>query len=440
MRRATAVAGALKLPHLTVPLPCDLYLWPDGRSYTRQPIVEIHTLGSPPLVERVLSHLCAEGVRLAEPGEFTLRAFLAGRLDLTQAEAVLAVIDAADRRQFDVALRQLAGGIAGPMMKLREDLLDLLAQLEAGLDFVEEDSEFISSDELERRLATAAASVAHIAEQMALRAESRELARVVLVGWPNVGKSSLFNALAGRDHALVSPTAGTTRDYLTADWDLCGVRVQLVDTAGIDECGTRSAECGMRDVDNEPGNLDSPHCTPHAARRTQGSALADIAAAAQHVAADQHAHAQVRLLCLDATRPLNAWERRRLDNSADELVVLTKCDGAKVEPPNLPGAVLTSAYTGQGLGELRNRIRAVLANRPCGDIAVVASTAVRCRESLGRAAGSLARAQDLATTHAGEELVAAETRVALNELGKVVGAVYTDDILDRIFSRFCIGK
>jgi tRNA modification GTPase len=418
VRRATAVPGRLRLPELAGPLPCDLYVWPDGRSYTRQPMVEIHTLGSPPLLECVLANACAHGARLAEPGEFTLRAFLAGRLDLTQAEAVLGVIDAGDARQFDVALRQLAGGIAGPMTALREDLLDLLAELEAGLDFVEEDIEFISAEELESRLAAAADTVARLAEQMTSRSESREAVRVVLVGWPNVGKSSLFNALAGRDRALVSPVAGTTRDYLTAELDLDGIRVELVDTAGVD-VGVQPSGC-------------KTDC--------QQAAAWTPAAAAQQRAVQQAAAAAVRLLCLDSTRPLNDWERRRLAASAGDVIVLTKGDGPKAIGTELSRPVTTSARTGEGLVELRRRVREAAEASSPSDGPVIAATATRCRESLRQAAESLERAGALARTRAGEELVAAETRVALDELGKVIGAVYTDDVLDRIFSRFCIGK
>jgi tRNA modification GTPase len=143
---AHAVRGTLRLP--TTRLPCELYYWPGARSYTREPLAELHTLGSPPLLASALAALCQAGARLAQPGEFTLRAFLAGRLDLTQAEAVLGVIDARGRTQLDAALAQLAGGLSAPLGRLRERLIDLLAHLEAGLDFVEEKIEFISSAEL----------------------------------------------------------------------------------------------------------------------------------------------------------------------------------------------------------------------------------------------------------------------------------------------------
>jgi tRNA modification GTPase len=411
VRRPFAVPGVLRLPGFFSPCPAVAWCWPGPRSYTRQPTVELHLPGSPPLVAATLEAVCAAGARLARPGDFTLRAFLAGRLDLTQAEAVLGVIDAADRRGLSVALRQLAGGLAGPLADLRGQLLDLLAHLEAGLDFAEEGVEFISRAELCGQLAAATEHVHRLAEQVQTRADSRALPRVVLVGRPNVGKSSLFNALAGAA-ALVSPIAGTTRDALEAEIDLDGVACRLCDTAGAD------------------------------------AATDGIGGAAQRQRLNQEEAADIVLLCLEAGQTRTAWELERL--AISHVVVLTKCDLREGEAPAEPSSPLarreprpsvvrTSAATGQGQGELRSVLReAMLGSQPAGE--VVPATAVRARESLRQAADSLARASALAADAAGEELVAAEIRVALTGLGEVTGAVYTDDILDRIFSRFCIGK
>jgi tRNA modification GTPase len=406
VRRATAFAGLLRLDG-SVDLPAELYLWPTTRSYTGQPVAEIHTLGSRPLLDAALREICARGARLAEPGEFTLRAFLAGRLDLTQAEAVLGVIDAADPHQFDVALGQLAGGLASPLHQLRDQLLDLLAHLEAGFDFADEDLPFIEPEELQRQLKSAQVIASRLAEQMASRTEANAVAQVVLIGWPNTGKSSLFNRLAGRRGALVSDHPGTTRDYLTAELSLDGVHCLLTDTAGIEP---------------EPGQLAT-----------------ELWRAAQSATAEQGRVAQLQLVCLDATRPIYPGEQALLDASLPgRLVVWTKVDAA--QPQGIPTALGTSSVTGQGIEPLRNRLRDTILASAGGEHHVVASTAVRCRESLRLASESLSRASTIVTTGCAEELVAAEIRVALEELGKVVGAVYTDDILDRIFSRFCIGK
>ncbi|HEY2882005.1 MAG TPA: GTPase [Pirellulales bacterium] len=434
----------------------DVFLWPTNSSYTRQPVAEIHTIGSPPLLEAVLQSVVAAGARLARPGEFTLRAFLSGRIDLTQAEAVLGVIDAADGRQLQTALEQLAGGLSRPLARLRNDLLDLLADLEAGLDFVEDDIRFIAHEEIERRLAAAQQHLAHIALQLRNRTASSNSPRVVLVGWPNVGKSSLFNALVGNSAAIVSPQAGTTRDYLTATVKLGTIEVELIDTAGISLSEEASSDIAVNCAMNSADTID---------------------AAAQQAAAAIHRQADLRLLCIDSSRELNSGERRQLSsivenhpavkhqpqarddagNCATEktliktLVVATKCDDrqsataisnffgiAGQESIELP-IIATSGRTGFGLDNLRAKIAQAFATQPA-DSQIVTSTAARASDSVRRAAGSIDRAVELNSIRAGEELLAAEIRTALAELGMVVGAVYTDDLLDRIFSRFCIGK
>jgi len=410
-RFAQAVAGSLHLPGLHAPLPCEAYVWPEGRSYTGQAVVEIHTLGSPPLLQIVLRSVCIAGARLAGPGEFTLRAFLAGRIDLTQAEAVLGVIDAGDTHELDVALAQLAGGLARPLGRLRDALVDLLAHVEAGFDFADEELAFITADDLDRQLAAACRALAAIRQQVASRGESTDAVRAVLVGRPNTGKSSLFNCLAGNSVALVSEHPGTTRDYLIAELDLDGVKCRLVDTAGTGDGGVQPT--------GETG---------------------DIQEAAESAAAGQRRAAHVEVLCLDATRTLDPWERSQLAGAAagQRIVVLTKCDTRR-QTDCSHAALETSSLTQQGMAALRGELRrlALAAGKNRGD--VVAGTAVRCAESLRLAADCLAHARQVAAARQ-EELAAAEMRTALEELDKVVGAVYTEDVLDRIFSRFCIGK
>jgi tRNA modification GTPase len=400
-------------------IPCELYVWPTQFSYTRQPCVEIHSIGSAPLLDGLLAAVCRTGARLARPGEFTLRAFLAGRLDLTQAEAVLGVIDSRDARELDAALRQLAGGLSRPLNDLRNQLLDLLAHLEAGLDFVEEDIAFISVGEVDCRLSQLHNAIEELVRQVTDRAQPSGEPRVVLVGCPNVGKSSLFNALCQSARAIVAGTPGTTRDYVTHRLLVSGRHVQLVDTAGIE---------------TDSGN-DA------------------IAAASQQASLEQSREASLRLLCLDATRRMNAWERSELSNSPPQgrVIVLTKCD----QPRHCDfsgNGIATSSWTGEGLVELSEVIAESVAESPACDDQVIASTAARCHDSLRSAAESVQRARELhrrqsrigmpARDVAGgnEELVAAELRTSLDELGLVVGAVHTDDILDRVFSRFCIGK
>ena len=429
--------GRLRVAEPMARIPCRLYLWPGPRSYTRQPTAEIHLLGSPPLLEAGLRALCEAGARLAQPGEFTLRAFLAGRLDLTQAEAVLGVIDAANRRQLDVALAQLAGGLTTRFQAARERLLNLCADVEAGLDFVDEDIQFISPAEITDQLQQVLGQLQATLQQMEHRSQSHREPRIVLCGRPNVGKSTLWNRLLHHDTALVSTTPGTTRDYLEDRLDLGELPCTLVDTAGMDRLPAASA----------------------------------VEIAAQQMTRRSRQQADLIVLCLDGTQPLAPWELEEL-SEADRpaVVVLTKID----DPPtadltpllsSLPASfkaddraelvrlrltmadgersvelLKLSSHRGVGLSRLLEILRHRLLQQDEAEAGMVAATATRCHESLRLACEALLRARDLAVDLAGDELLAVELRLALEELGKVVGAVYTDDILERIFSRFCIGK
>ena len=220
IKRAARLTGSIKLSHDL--LPCTLLFWPDERSYTRQPSAEIHTFGSTPLLEMTLQRLCEHGARLAEPGEFTLRAFLSGRMDLTQAEAVLAVIDAESGKKLSIALDQLSGGLAGPLAETKLKLMNVLAELEAGLDFVEEDIEFIASDQIVAALSDGLKHLETIEQQISQRDDDDQSFKVAFFGLPNAGKSSLFNALIGSENAIVTDQAGTTTDFVTADAKLRG--------------------------------------------------------------------------------------------------------------------------------------------------------------------------------------------------------------------------
>jgi tRNA modification GTPase len=389
----------------TISLPALVYFWPTNRSYTRQPTIEIHTVGSPPLLDLLLRTLCQHGARLAEPGEFTLRAFLAGRLDLTQAEAVLGVIDAESEHALQVALRQLAGGMAQPLLHLRNDLLNLLADVEAELDFVEEDIEFVSAAALRSRVQLARDQTQQLLQRLGTRETVQQFTNVVLYGSPNAGKSSLFNAMTREQRALVSSQAGTTRDYLTAEMKVAGVSYNLIDTAGAEE-------------------------TPLA-----GSP----AAQAQTQLREQQSQAHVRLLCIDATQPLDPWttsELSRLD--AQRLVVLTKCEasGRRIQIEGIH----TSSATGLGIDLLLESIAKKILHQTHATGEAVDATAVRCRESLTQAVEHLDAALLAISQGLSREFLAGDLRLTLDELGRVAGVIVTDDILDRIFSRFCIGK
>lgn len=409
-RAAQGWSACLTLAPPWGPIPARVYHWPEGASYTRQEMAELHVPGAPPLVSATLQAVCERGARLARPGEFTLRAFLAGRLDLTQAEAVLGTIQAQSPAELKAALQQLAGGLARPLAELRDELLDLLAHLEAGLDFAEEEVPLLAPHALQHALRAAAHRLDQFARQMQTRGRHDLVPRVVLVGQPNVGKSSLLNALAGEEAALVSALAGTTRDAVTWRVRWAGRELWLSDTAGL------------------------------------GDAADPLARAAHRATWQQIDQADLVLLCRDRSRPPADADQQlaqQLTQAAKPwLTVWTKCDLPPAVPasPATPSgqAPCTSSHTGEGIAKLRQTIVRHLEST-ADEVAVVASTAERCRHSLAAAAAALARAQQAAQQPA-EELVAAELRCALDALGEVTGSVYTEDILDRIFQRFCIGK
>lgn len=409
-------------------IPADLFWWPTTRSYTRQPLGELQLPGSPPLVRAVIDELCTAGARPARPGEFTLRAFLAGRLDLMQAEAVLGVIDARGDAALQTALVQLAGGLSQPLHQLREELLALLAELEAGLDFADEDIEFISPAELQRRLAAAQSTVAATCEQLRVRGDSSDCPRVALIGPPNVGKSSLFNVLASRyaveaahAPAIVSAAAGTTRDYLVVRLDLDGVAVELVDTAGEDAAARSGIEA------------DAQRATD-AARR--GAEILLSCREAVQVAGTSGDGADIRAAQAIATAP----------DPVAQLSVATKVDQLPADRlasllASKNDVLPVSILTGAGLDELASAIRYAAVELQADEGGrIVAATAIRVADSLRQADAALREGVSLAAVPGREDLVAAELRIALAALGEVVGAVYVDDVLDRIFSQFCIGK
>jgi|GEM_PF-167168 len=498
LRRPVVLPGELRLEGFSAGLPCEVYYWPGPRSYTGGPQAEIHTVGCGPLLEAAIQTFCRAGARLAEAGEFTLRAFLSGRMDLTQAEAVLGVVDATDGQQLAVALEQLAGGLARPLQQLRNQLLELVVHLEAGLDFPEEDLPFLTRQHLADQLQQIRGQLRQLAEQLQTRRTSSEAITVVLVGRPNAGKSSLFNALLGHQQAIVSPWPGTTRDYLVGQLDLDGLRCQLVDTAGLDwvevsptameagekgsgrsaeglagpgtsqethgidtsRVGSRAAEglgvqtsaslsLGQSGV-SAAGGLAATRMGPGTAETTSEIVQGPISieAAAQQMTARQIQQADLLLWCVDGSQSMDAQEWAELGRPSRQarLVVLTKADQPmRIDLEQLADRcgqrpIPTSSRTGQGLEELRRRMRDTLESLVRTGGHAVWATALRSAESIRLAREAIDRALELTGQGCPEELVTAELRLALDEIGKVSGAIYTEDLLDQIFIRFCIGK
>lgn len=385
--------------------------FPQPGSYTGEDVVELSAHGSPVLLDRIVSLVLVHGGRLAEPGEFTLRAFLNGRLDLLQAEAVADLVDAVTPLQARVAFDQLEGTMTGRIAEADRELLDLIARLEASLDFPEEGYHFIESGEVVRAVGKIVARIRALLSGAGTGRLIREGCQVVILGKPNVGKSTLFNYLVGSNRAIVAPEAGTTRDLITEVIDLDGLAVTLIDTAGL-----RSAE----------GNIEAEGVS-------RARQAISVAAAA--------------IVVFDQSQALEAQDRAVLEETTTtpRVVVFNKVD----RPLNwlseslLLGqqgvSVGVSALTGDGTGRLREKLREVLVGADAlRDTPMVANT--RHIDLLERAAAALEDAERAAKQAAAEEFVLADldrARIALEEL---TGKRTPDDVLRHIFERFCIGK
>ncbi|MCA9058856.1 MAG: tRNA modification GTPase [Planctomycetaceae bacterium] len=409
--------GILTIPRIGIPLSAALMYWPTSRSYTGQPMAEFHLTGATPLLDAVLERLFECGARPAERGEFTMRAFLSGRIDLVQAEAVVGVIDATNHEELTTALQQLGGAMTSRLATVRGSLIELLGDLEAGLDFVEEDIEFITKQEILSRLQHCQTTLEDLISDAHARLPSGYHPRIVLAGLPNAGKSTLFNCLLGQQKALVSPVSGTTRDYLSATIRLGEVDVEIIDTAGLEQSFD-----GIMQIAQEMRQ-----------EQWQASDLVLWCSAADNDAELAERDAGLRQTAvMDADSLIRVITRvDLLDTPTDTPDATADCSGT-ITP--------VSAVTGMGIASLRAVIHRRLAQRTSTRGELLASTAVRCRDSLRRAAEATNRALAATELQSGDELIAVEIRQILHELSVILGQVYTDDILDHIFSRFCIGK
>jgi tRNA modification GTPase len=378
--------------------------FPAPHSYTGQDVVELSAHGSPVVLRAIVHAAVGAGARLAQPGEFTLRAFLAGRVDLVQAEAVADLIAAATPLQARAAFDQLEGTLTRRIAVLDAGLFDLIARLEASLDFPDEGYHFITRDEIRARVGSVAAGINDLLADARRGRLLREGATVVIAGRPNVGKSSLFNALAGADRAIVTSIPGTTRDLITEPVDINGIAATLVDTAGA------------RDA--------------HDAVEREGVARGQEA---RRVAA-------VIVVVLDRSEPLTADDRRLLQETAGQrrVVAANKSDLPAQIP--LEGTVAVSALNGCGLDGLR----CAIGHELTGDESPRESPVLtnlrhitlleEARENLGRAASAVSNS-DIP-----EEFLLADLQAARARFDEVVGVRTSTDVLNHIFEKFCIGK
>jgi tRNA modification GTPase len=378
------------------------------RTYTGEDVVELGVHGGWIAARRVLRAALAAGARLAERGEFTRRAFLNGRLDLSQAEAVVDVVAARTERAADAALAALAGKLGRRTLDVESELLDLLARLEVNLDFAE-DVQAVGREETGAALSRCAASLEELAGRAPWGRRLRDGATVALVGRPNVGKSSLFNALLEDERALVAETPGTTRDWLEAWIDVGGMPVRLVDTAGV------------RDV------------------------FEAVEAEGVRRALDVEARADLRVVVLDAAAGLVDADHAVLERArrGAHLVVWNKSDlpgaGARATGAGERGP-LVSALRGEGIDGLRGAIADTLVGGTGREPADGVVPGERHEDALRRARASLALAEQSWREGRTEELIAGDVRDAVAALGEITGKTVDEAVLDRIFSRFCIGK
>jgi tRNA modification GTPase len=378
-------------------------------SYTTDDIVEISAHGSPVVLRHIVELAVARGARVAEPGEFTMRAFLNGRIDLTQAEAVRDLIESQTLFQAKVAAQQLEGALSHRLRPIKQKLVELIALLEAGIDFAEDDVAVLPAGNILKHLAEVRAPLEHLAGSFAFGKIVHEGLMLAIVGRANVGKSSLFNRLVERERAIVTATPGTTRDLVSETVALEGIPVRLVDTAGIRSAHDEAESIGIR---------------------KSREALAD---------------ADMVLMVTDSSRPMAGDDRELLQQveGRPAIVVENKSDVRSAEycPPDTRLArIATSALKGEGIPELR----AEILRRIGGDSGVQAEsgmlTSVRHQGCVRSCLAALDAAQAAVDNQVPHEMLLLDLYNALRPLDEITGATTTEDVLNLIFSTFCIGK
>ena len=378
-------------------------------SYTTDDILEISAHGSPVVLRHIVELALAGGSRLAEPGEFTMRAFLNGRIDLTQAEAVRDLIDSQTLYQAKVAAQQLEGALSRRLQPVKQKLVELIAVLEAGIDFADDDVSVLPGDQIIQRIAAIRAPLEELAASFAFGKIVHEGFTLAIVGRPNVGKSSLFNCLVERERAIVTATPGTTRDLVTETVAIGGIPVKLVDTAGIRRALDEAESIGIR---------------------KSMEALAD---------------ADLVLVVLDASQSFVAEDQELLRQveGRPAIVVENKCDLTSSKFPVLSSQlpqVQTSALTGAGIDDLRNHILRQFGGESGAQAEAGFLTNARHQNLVRQSVSALGAAKTAVDNRIPHEMLLLDLYTALRQLDEITGATTNDDILNLIFSKFCIGK
>jgi tRNA modification GTPase len=380
-------------------------------SYTTDDVVEICAHGAPVVLRHVVELAVASGARLAEPGEFTMRAFLNGRLDLTQAEAIRDLIESQTLYQAKVAAQQLEGALSNRLQPVKQKLIELIAALEAGIDFAEDDVPVAAEEDIVRRMGEIRAPLAALESSFAYGRVVQEGMTLAVVGRPNVGKSSLFNRLVERERAIVTATPGTTRDLVSETVSLGGIPVNLIDTAGIRAAYDEAESIGIK---------------------KSYEALAD---------------ADLVLLVTDLSQPTSDDDGRLMEmiGTRPKIVVENKADlwreqqaGGIQQETN--GIVRTSALTGEGIERLRSEILRHVGGERSGQREGGFLTNVRHHGLVREAIAGLDAAHSALQQNIPHEMMLLDLYTALRALDGITGATTTDDILNLIFSSFCIGK
>lgn len=377
-------------------------------SYTTDDVIEISAHGSPVVLRHIVELCVASGARLAEPGEFTMRAFLNGRIDLTQAEAVRDLIDSQTLYQAKVAAQQLEGALSRRLQPIKQKLVELIALLEAGIDFAEDDVSVLADSVILDHVAAVRGPLEQLSASFAYGKIVHEGLTLAIVGRPNVGKSSLFNRLVERERAIVTATPGTTRDLVSETVAIGGIPVKLVDTAGIRKAIDEAESIGIQ-------------------KSMEALADADLVLIVLD-ASQEESSEDVELLRHAEGRPAIVVENKT------DLVVRGQGAGARAQ------SITTSALTGEGIEALRSEILRHIGGESGTSVEAGFLTNIRHQRLIADSIAALDAAKTAVAGKIPHEMLLLDLYNALRPLDAITGATTTDDILNLIFSTFCIGK